>query len=131
MNSPTQRSLAKMRKEGWQVCVVEKWIAQARQRFDAFGFGDLLACQPGQRITLVQTTSRSNMMARYHKIIGLPSAETWLRSGGKIILHGWSKKGARGERKLWQCAENEITLLEIQAQRDELFTESIPMQSSA
>ena len=124
MSSPTQRSLALLRKDGWTVCIVEKWVPQARKTIDAFGFGDCLACRPGDRISLIQTTSASNIMARYHKILSLPEAEVWLRSGGLIFVHGWAKRGGFGKRKLWSCTVKEITLLEMKAQRDELLQAS-------
>lgn len=108
--SPTQRSLAKLRKEGWTVCSVEKWIAQIKQRKDAFGFGDLLSCRIGTAgATLVQTTSGSNFSARLEKIKGIAAAGVWLASGNKIVIHAWAKQGPRGKAKHWLCREMEIT----------------------
>lgn len=105
MSSPTQRSLAYLRKQGWTVCIVEKWIEQAQKRVDAFGFGDLLACKPTGEIALVQTTTAANMAARKAKIYAIPQAAVWSQAGGKVILHGWAKRGPRGKRKLWQVKE--------------------------
>lgn len=102
--TPTQRSLAYLRKGGWTVCVVEKWIAQIRQRKDAFGFGDLLACRIGTPgATLVQTTSVSNASARVKKIRQTAEAGIWIASGNQIVVHAWGKRGARGKRKAWTC----------------------------
>ena len=130
MSSPTQRSLSLLRERGYTACVVEKWIPQARKRVDAFSFGDILACKEGERILLVQTTTASNFGARYDKIIGLSEAETWLRCGGSICLHGWSLRGSRGKRKLWQCREHEFTILELACQRDEFFRRDFPLSLS-
>src|SRR5579863_7876753 len=95
MSSPTARSLEMLRKRGYTACVVERYVSQCRQKFDAFGFGDILACFPGERILLVQTTTSSNLAARYTKTINLGAAEVWLKAGGAIELHGWGLKGPR------------------------------------
>lgn len=103
--SPTQRSLKLLRHEGWTVCVVEKWISQIRQRKDAFGFGDLLACRVGvPGALLVQTTTASHMAARSAKIRTTAEAGIWLAAGNRIVVHGWAKKGKRGSRKTWACS---------------------------
>ena len=108
--SPTQRSLKKLRDAGYLTCIVEKWIAAIKQRKDAFGFGDLLAIR-GDETILVQTTSGANASARVNKIIELEEAKIWLSSPNrKIWVHGWAKRGGRGQRKLWTCSEREITL---------------------
>lgn len=104
--SPTQRSLAYLRASGWTVCVVEKWIAQIRQRKDAFGFGDLLAVKVGSPgATLVQTTSGSNMAARVAKIRDTAAAGIWLAAGNAIVVHGW-RKVTRNGRKVWEVREH-------------------------
>lgn len=104
--TPTQRSLAYLRKDGWTVCSVEKWIAQIRQRKDAFGFGDLLSVKAGvPGATLVQTTSGSNVSARIAKIRSIAEAGIWMAAGNRIVVHGWRKVGERGKRKLWEVRE--------------------------
>lgn len=114
--SPTQRSLAKLRKEGWEVCVVEKWISQARRRIDAFGFGDLLGYlnDPATTSTitaLFQVTSGSNFAARKKKILANEKAMGWLRCGNGICLHGWRKLKIKKTRKYhWECKEEWIIL---------------------
>lgn len=102
--TPTQRSLAHLRALNYSVCVVEKWIAQIKQRKDAFGFGDLLAVRAGIRgALLVQTTTGSNVAARIAKIRSIAEAGIWLAAGNQIEVHGWRKVGARGKRKKWEC----------------------------
>jgi hypothetical protein len=41
--TPTQRSMAYLKKEGYRVAVVERWNPHARIRQDLFGVIDLLA----------------------------------------------------------------------------------------
>jgi len=108
--TPTQRSLALLRAEGWTVCVVEKWNQYARIRQDAFGFGDLLAVKVGvPGATMIQTTRGSNVSTRIEKIKASAQAGIWLAAGNRIEIHGWRKAGLRGERKTWQCRRLEMT----------------------
>lgn len=89
MGSPTQRSLTKLRHEGYSACVVEKWLAPARRRVDAFGFGDILAVHPAHRCALlVQTTTRDHQADRLAKIYATPDARAWLLAGNRIEVHG-------------------------------------------
>lgn len=104
-NSPTQRSLAKLRAEGWLVAVTERWNPFAKIRQDLFGFIDLLAVR-GNETLAVQTTTGPNMAAREIKIRASQAAAIWLESPTrKIVIHGWTQRGPRGKRKLWECRE--------------------------
>lgn len=111
MSSPTQRTLAKLRKEGWPlVQITERWNAFAKVRQDLFGFVDVLAVK-GDTVLAVQTTSGDNVSARFHKMEILPSVVHWLQTPSrKIVIHGWSKRGGIGKRKLWSCREIFLTL---------------------
>lgn len=104
MASPTSRTLALLRRSGWIVTVVERFIPQAGIRRDAFGFADILAAHPAERrVLLVQTTSLANVSARVRKIQAKPEAATWLASGGGIEVHGWVLRGGR-----WRVKRVEI-----------------------
>ena len=61
----------------------------------------MIAIKPGE-ILAVQTTTNAHVPERVRKIRSIPESMKWLESGGKIQVHGWSQKGARGKRKLWQ-----------------------------
>jgi hypothetical protein len=101
--TPTQRSLAMLRAEGWLVAVVEKWNVHAKVRQDLFGFADLLAIKDNATLA-VQTTSGCNVSQRLHKITANAAATLWLRSPHReIVVHGWRKRGPRGRRKVWHC----------------------------
>lgn len=107
--TPTARSLAHLRKHGYSVAVVEKWIPATPagfkgpiKRSDVWQFGDLLAAKVGEPgATLIQTTSGTNVSARVNKIKGIAESGIWLAAGNKIVVHGWSKKGPRGKAKRW------------------------------
>jgi hypothetical protein len=106
--SPTQRSLALLRKRGYFVAITERWNPWSKTRVDLFGFIDLLAIR-GNETLAVQTTSGSNVSARIEKIRGLPISAKWLSDTRSIVVHGWRKVGARGKRKLWECREVAVT----------------------
>lgn len=119
MSSPTQRSLARLRKAGFDAAVCEKWNPHARIRQDLFGVFDIIAITPFG-ILAVQCTSGSNVAARIAKITASAAATRWLAAGGMIEVHGWRKTGERGKRKTWQCR---VATVEIQP---EPTTDGIP-----
>jgi hypothetical protein len=96
MNSPTQRSLNALRKEGWRCAVVERWNAYAKVRQDLFGFIDVLAMHAGRTGILgVQATSASNLASRVNKALDSDDLATWLVSGNHFVVHGWEKRKGR------------------------------------
>lgn len=103
--TPTQRTLALCRKNGWTVAVTERWNPFAKIRQDLFGFIDLVALN-GQQIIGIQTTVGDSVSKRIAKIRDEPRAAKWLESGGRIFVHGWRKLAS--SRK-WECREIEIT----------------------
>lgn len=119
MTSPTQLSLKKLRSEGYIVAIVEKYNIFSHRRIDLFSFGDLLAVKedmPGSLI--IQTTTASNMSAHVHKVLEeeeiFKNLKTWLSAGNRFIIHGWSKKGPRGKRKVWEVNTRDFTWEEVE-----------------
>lgn len=117
--SPTQRTLALLKAEGWTAAIVEKWNPWAKIRQDLFGCIDILAIIPPHSIYAkgeikgVQATSSSNHSARVNKSIAIPALKTWLRAGGVFEVWSWSKKGPRGKRKTWTVKKEAITLKDL------------------
>lgn len=112
--SPMQRSLRHLRESGWTVARVEYWLAPARRRIDVWRFGDLLACKPDGRPTLIQTTSGSNVSARLNKAReNAGPLVAWLLSGGRLVVHGWAKRGPRGEPKRWTLREVSLNVQDL------------------
>lgn len=107
--SPTQRSLAHLRKAGYTVAIVEHFNHIIRIRQDLFGFADLLAFRQGVPPMLVQTTDATSASKRRAKILANPIARSWVMAGFEIVLHAWGKRGKRGERKVWMCNPEWIT----------------------
>lgn len=99
MGSPTQRTLAEMRKRGYHCQVVEKYNSFTRTRSDLFGFIDVLCIKAGE-IVGVQATSDSNVSSRVAKIACHENVDIVREAGIGILVQGWRKKG-----RFWQCRE--------------------------
>lgn len=110
--TPTQRTLALLRQEGWICQVVEKWNAHARKRVDLFGIIDIVALKPGI-ILGVQTTSGAGHSARIAKARAEPRLRDWLCAGGRFEVISWAKRGKRGKRKLYQVRKQRLTLRDL------------------
>lgn len=103
MSSPTQRSLAEMRKRGYLADVVERWLPRANVRKDLYGFIDVLCivADPSselfakERVIGVQATSWSNVSSRVRKIAEHPNVDAVRKAGIRLLVHGW-KKNRRG-----------------------------------
>lgn len=111
--SPTQRTLAMLRKSCSHVAIVEKWIPQTCQRKDVWGFGDILAIDGLPGSLLVQCTSGNNVSARVHKIRDecREAAEAWLRAGNRIVVIGFRKLKPRGTKVAkWHPRIVDVTL---------------------
>lgn len=102
-----QRSIKHLKDQGYSVARGEHWNYFAKKKQDLFQFGDLLVAN-GDHIALVQVTTTGNMGAREKKIFSLPVHKIWLAAGGRIFVHGWSRKGPRGKRKVWCITEREV-----------------------
>lgn len=113
MTSPTQRSVAALRAEGWHVEVVERWNAHARVRQDLLGCADLLALRPGAPPLLVQVTTGDHVAARLAKCHGEPRLRLWLQAGGAFAVHGWRLAGPAGARKRWALRAVPVTLADL------------------
>lgn len=99
--SPTQRTLAWLRARGYTCAITERWNPHAHIRQDLYGFCDVLAMQPGVLIA-VQACAGSSAAARVSKIRAEARAALWLECPTrKVWVMAWSKRGARGKRKLW------------------------------
>jgi len=99
--SPTARTMAMLRAEGWHVGKVEQTIPTTFIKRDLFGFLDLVAIKPGEPVLGIQVTSGSNVSARIQKIQELEASAVW-REVARLEVHGWRKVGKRGERKSWE-----------------------------
>jgi len=97
--TPSQRTVAHLRKLGYQTANVEHYNAFTKRKHDLFGCIDILAIGNNETLA-VQVTSKSNMSARIKKIEASEALPEMLRSGWRVIVHGWAKnKSNRFELK--------------------------------
>jgi len=111
--TPTQRSLALLKKANCICAVVERWVkfpGKKGWKSDLFGFADILAVNVTGAMYLIQTTTRPNMSARRRKIMENKNAIELLVRGVPIILHGW-KKNKAGKSFRYECHIEEIKAL--------------------
>jgi carbonic anhydrase len=97
--SPTQRTLALLRKEGYYATVVEHWNAFTKRRGDLFGIIDVLAVGRDSTVA-VQTTSDSNVSARVNKLSESEALPKLREAGWVVLVHGWKQDT---KTKRWQC----------------------------
>ena len=106
MSSPTQRTLAMLRKQNITCQVVERWNPYARVRQDLFGIIDILGIS-GDYTIGIQTTSASNVSARVKKAKDNEALALWLsHPHRKFLVHGWRQSRTRR----WKCREVELFL---------------------
>jgi hypothetical protein len=88
--SPTQRTLAALRADGWTVAIVEHWNPHARIRQDLWGFVDLVALKPGRTLA-VQACAGASFAARIAKITEADLVGRVREAGWEIQVWGWRK----------------------------------------
>lgn len=114
---PLQRSKALLEADGWKVWKVEVWNQWAHVRVDLFHMADLLAIKASVSGVLAIQCCGEDVAAHVTKILeGYTDPKgrvwgpneylpIWKAAGNKLIIHGWSKRGERGKRKLWTLRE--------------------------
>lgn len=86
--SPMQRSLKKLRDDGY-VCFITEHFARGL-RHDLFGWCDILALREDE-VLAVQVTSRGNVAARVKKITDAVTLPIVRKAGIRVCVHGWGK----------------------------------------
>jgi hypothetical protein len=100
--SLTARSTAHLRDLGYMVATVEHYNSFTRRKHDLWGCIDLLCIGNGETVA-VQVTSKPHLSNRRHKIEEAEAYPEMIRSGWRIVLHGWYK-----EKNRWQLKEVEL-----------------------
>jgi hypothetical protein len=103
VSSPTQRTLAEMRRRGYLADVTERWIPGANVRRDLFGVIDVL-CVGEHEVVGVQATSGDNVAARITKITEHPNLAAIRKGGIRLLVHGWRKSKGR-----WKLREVDVS----------------------
>jgi hypothetical protein len=89
--TPSQRTVAHLRKLGYQTANVEHYNYFTKRKHDLFGCIDILAIGNNETLA-VQVTSKSNMSSRIKKIEESEALPEMLRSNWRVIVHGWFRK---------------------------------------
>jgi hypothetical protein len=116
--SPTSRTLDHLRRCGFVVEVVERWIPGANIRKDFLGCIDLISfhrSRPG--IIGIQATSSSNLAARLAKAKSRPELAAWLRAGGSFQVWGWKLAMGRWEPRILEVTVEDLADVVIMAPR--------------
>ena len=100
--SLTARSTAHLRDLGYMVATVEHYNSFTKRKHDLWGCIDLLCIGNGETVA-VQVTSKPHLSNRRHKIEEAEAYPEMIRSGWRIVLHGWYK-----EKNRWQLKEVEL-----------------------
>lgn len=98
--SPTQLTLKHWRSHGYLCAVVEKYNKFAKVRQDLFGCIDVLAVKDDDMVG-IQTTVMASVPARLQKLRLSENALRFISDHRTLIVEGWAKRGARGQRKVW------------------------------
>lgn len=102
--TPTARTLAALRTDGWLAEVVERWNPYARIRRDLFNMVDILAVRSAETLA-VQVTAGSGVSARCAKLNASAALPVLLTAHWRMEVHGWRKVKLKrgGKAKRWQC----------------------------
>ena len=123
--SPTQRTMALLRRDGVTCAVVEKWLQYVGPhgvRQDLFGFIDVIALVPGRGIVGIQCCARSGHAEHRRKIVEerTEEAQTWLECGGEIEIWSWAKQlvARGGKQRWWKPTVERITMAALGEARE-------------
>lgn len=86
--SPTERTLAWLRKDGYLAEVVEHRVPHVNVSRDLFGFVDILALK-GNVTIAIQATSASNVAPRCRKVMASPHLAAVRMAGWNVWVLGW------------------------------------------
>lgn len=107
--SPLQRTLAKLRADGYTVGITEKWNPHAHIRQDFCGFADCLAFRPDTTGVLAVNAMLLRNRNAHEKFKDNTAIPRWLAAGNRFVMHQWHKVGPRGQVKRWECEIVEVT----------------------
>lgn len=103
-----QRTLEYLRGKGYECGIAEHWNAFTKQRYDLFGFIDIIALAPGTGALAVQACG-ADWGSHVQKLQGERAGIVllWLQCGNPVQLIGWRKKkalkkdGTKSKASVW------------------------------
>lgn len=110
--TPTARTLAHYREQGWIVEVTERWNPHARVRHDLFGFADMLAFDADWTVA-IQCTTTKNLNDRIRKAAALDTFAKWLAHPRRQVhFVGWTKYKQSLDGRFWRPTVRVLHALE-------------------
>lgn len=116
MISPTQRTLAYLRRHGCLAATVERWNAFVIRpgggrgvRMDLWKFADIIAVDGTPGCLFIQACRTDDMATRETKMRSekvWPNIQRVLAAQNRVLLIGWAKRGKHSKR--WTISEREI-----------------------
>ena len=119
MSSPTARTLAQLRSDGWTAGVVEKCVPHSFIKQDLFGCIDIIAVKPGEGCIGIQACVVGDQTKRMKKALDEPRLRAWILSGQRFEVWGWALHGGVGKRKLWGVTRRPVTIADLDIRRDQ------------
>ena len=96
--TPSARSAALLRSEGWLVDTTEKRLPRCFISVDLYHAFDLVGIRADRSGVLgLQVTTTSNQSKRWLKLVTNEAVRVWLLAGNGIELHGWRKSRRSGK----------------------------------
>jgi len=118
----TGRTRKFLEHEGWITALVERTLdvpkfkgnpfgERFRNKFDAFGFCDVLAVSPFIPGSLyIQVTDHTNHAKHREKLLSLSAPAVILQAGNQIAIHSWKSVKRKG-RRLWRLRVEAVKLV--------------------
>jgi len=99
MGKNTQRTLTYLKDKGYRCGNVEFWNPHTRQRYDLFGFLDIIALDAENGRTIGVQSFGADFQPHWRKITEEKRTDAilWLMSGNQLMLIGWTKMSQRNE----------------------------------
>lgn len=118
-----QKSRALLKEQGHQTWIVEKpWSPYTKRREDLFNLFDVVGIRCDvSGVTGIQACG-ADVAGHLRKVLeGFtnpkgeiippnPYIRTWLQAGNKAFVWGWTLRGAKGKRKMYQLREIQFVL---------------------
>lgn len=117
--SPTARSLAFCRAQGWLYAQASWWEHYAKCRKDLCGVIDYVVFDgKGGGVLGVQFTDETSVSKRLDKAKASALLLQWLNAPARFEVWAWGKRGERGARKEWVLRVEEVRAHEIAPDSD-------------
>jgi hypothetical protein len=108
-STPTSRTLALLRGEGFHADVVERHLPHCFTTLDLFNVFDIVAIRADVvGVVGVQCTSSSNHASRVKKLLASEVLAVWLRAGNTALVISWTQR-----QRHWLARRQEITIADI------------------